>query len=53
MKRFAVLAGEWLPGGEELTPTAKLRRHRIVDRYAGVIDELYSQTDIPVIIVDD
>ncbi|MBN9099862.1 MAG: long-chain fatty acid--CoA ligase [Pseudonocardia sp.] len=42
VKRFRVLATEWLPGGEELTPTAKLRRHRIVERYAEVIDGLYA-----------
>ncbi len=42
VKRFRVLTAEWLPGGEELTPTAKLRRHRIVERYADVIDGLYA-----------
>ena len=36
-----MLADEWLPGGDELTPTAKLRRHRIVERYAGEIEQLY------------
>lgn len=41
VRRFRVLAVEWLPGGEELTPTAKLRRHRIVERYADVIEDLY------------
>ncbi len=29
IKRFPVLHEEWLPGGEELTPTMKLRRKPI------------------------
>ena len=28
IKRFKVLPGEWVPGGEELTPTMKLKRRR-------------------------
>ena len=42
VKRFTILPVEWLPGGEELTPTVKLRRRAIATRYAGEIDELYS-----------
>ena len=41
VKRFALLEEEWLPGGEELTPTMKLKRRPIADRYAARIDELY------------
>jgi len=42
VKRFALLAEEWLPGGEELTPTMKLRRRPIAERYAETIDALYA-----------
>jgi long-chain acyl-CoA synthetase len=42
VKRFSVLAAEWLPGGEELTPTMKLRRRRIEEIYADEIDALYA-----------
>ena len=41
IKRFRVLGEEWLPGGEELTPTMKLRRAPIARRYAEEIEELY------------
>jgi long-subunit acyl-CoA synthetase (AMP-forming) len=37
-----VLEDEWLPGGEELTPTMKLKRKPIADKYAGAIEELYA-----------
>ncbi len=42
IKRFVVLDGEWLPGGEELTPTMKLRRRPIAAKYAARIEELYA-----------
>jgi long-chain acyl-CoA synthetase len=42
IKRFRVLATEWQPGGEELTPTMKLKRKPIAERYAAEIDELYA-----------
>ncbi|HEX5713345.1 MAG TPA: long-chain fatty acid--CoA ligase [Solirubrobacterales bacterium] len=42
VKRYQVLAGEWLPGGEELTPTMKLKRGPIAARYAGEIEALYA-----------
>ena len=38
---FAVLADEWLPDSDLLTPTAKLKRRAISDRYATVIERLY------------
>jgi long-subunit acyl-CoA synthetase (AMP-forming) len=34
--------GAWQPGGELLTPTLKLKRRSIADRYATQIEELYS-----------
>jgi long-chain acyl-CoA synthetase len=41
VKRFRVLSSAWTPESGELTPTLKLRRRVITDRYATVIDELY------------
>jgi long-chain acyl-CoA synthetase len=32
---------EWLPGGDELTPTMKLKRKPIEQKYGAVIDALY------------
>ena len=42
IKRFRVLSAEWLPGGDELTPTMKLKRRPIAEKYAGEIDALYA-----------
>jgi long-subunit acyl-CoA synthetase (AMP-forming) len=42
IKRFALLDEEWLPGGDELTPTMKLKRKPIAEKYAARIDELYA-----------
>jgi long-chain acyl-CoA synthetase len=42
IKRFALLEEEWLPGGDELTPTMKLKRKPIVEKHAERIEELYA-----------
>jgi len=42
IKRFKLLSGEWTPGGEELTPTMKLKRRPIERKYAAEIEGLYS-----------
>jgi long-subunit acyl-CoA synthetase (AMP-forming) len=42
VKRFEVIAGEWVPGGEELTPTMKLKRRPIERYYEAEIDALYA-----------
>jgi long-subunit acyl-CoA synthetase (AMP-forming) len=42
IKRFKVLRDDWQPGGEELTPTMKLKRKPIAAKYAAEIEELYS-----------
>ena len=42
IKKYRVLDEDWLPGGEELTPTMKLKRKPIAEKYAGVIQELYA-----------
>jgi long-subunit acyl-CoA synthetase (AMP-forming) len=42
IKRFKVLGGDWEPGGDELTPTMKLKRKPIAEKYAAEIEALYS-----------
>ena len=42
IKKFKLLPGEWLPGGDELTPTMKLKRRPISDKYGDEIEALYS-----------
>jgi long-chain acyl-CoA synthetase len=43
IKRFKVLAVDWPPAGDELTPTMKLRRKPIAAKYAREIDQLYTR----------
>src|SRR5438270_2219155 len=42
IKKFKVVPGDWLPGGDELTPTMKLKRRPIAEKYAAEIDEMYA-----------
>jgi long-subunit acyl-CoA synthetase (AMP-forming) len=42
IKKFTVLPTEWLPGGDELTPTMKLKRRPILDKYEAEIEGLYA-----------
>jgi long-chain acyl-CoA synthetase len=42
VKKFKVLATEWAPGGDELTPTMKLKRRPIDEKYAEEIEALYA-----------
>jgi long-subunit acyl-CoA synthetase (AMP-forming) len=41
VKRYSILSEDWLPGGDELTPTMKLKRKPIEAKYADVLDALY------------
>jgi len=41
IKKFTVIAGDWLPGGDELTPTMKLKRKPIAAKYEREIDAMY------------
>jgi long-subunit acyl-CoA synthetase (AMP-forming) len=41
IKRFALLSAEWLPGGDELTPTMKLKRRAVAAKYGPEVDALY------------
>jgi long-subunit acyl-CoA synthetase (AMP-forming) len=42
IKRHRLLEDEWQPGGDELTPTMKLKRRPIHEKYAKEIEELYA-----------
>jgi long-chain acyl-CoA synthetase len=42
VKRWTLLADEWLPDSEELTPTMKLKRRGVHTKYADEIAGLYS-----------
>jgi long-subunit acyl-CoA synthetase (AMP-forming) len=41
-KRFSILASELSIAGGELTPTMKVRRNVVQEKYAAVIEELYA-----------
>jgi long-chain acyl-CoA synthetase len=41
IKKFKLLDAEWQPGGDELTPTMKLKRKPIHEKYAQEIEALY------------
>jgi long-chain acyl-CoA synthetase len=43
IKKFTIVRGDWLPGGDELTPTIKLKRKPIAAKYAGAIGRMYGQ----------
>jgi long-subunit acyl-CoA synthetase (AMP-forming) len=42
IKRYTILPTEWSPGGDELTPTQKLRRKPIAAKYVAEIDAMYA-----------
>ena len=43
IKKFTILDEEWQPGGEELTPTMKLKRKPIHAKYEAEIEQLYER----------
>jgi long-subunit acyl-CoA synthetase (AMP-forming) len=43
VRRHKLLDTEWEPGGDELTPTMKLKRRPIAEKYAEDIDALYER----------
>jgi long-chain acyl-CoA synthetase len=47
VKRVAILGTDWLPDSDELTPTAKLKRRVILQKYKAEIDALYATTLAP------
>jgi long-chain acyl-CoA synthetase len=42
IKKFTLVEGDWLPGGVELTPTMKLKRKPIAERYGAEIEAMYA-----------
>src|SRR5262249_16338848 len=41
VKRYTIVDGDWAPGGDELTPTMKLKRRPILAKYAVAIEAMY------------
>ncbi len=42
IKRFTILPDDWVADSDELTPTSKLKRRAIADKYATDIEAMYS-----------
>jgi long-subunit acyl-CoA synthetase (AMP-forming) len=42
IRKFKLLAADWPPDSDELTPTMKLKRKPIAGKYAAEIEQLYS-----------
>ena len=42
IKKFTIIPGDWAPGGDELTPTMKLKRRPIAEKYADEIEAMYT-----------
>ena len=43
IKKFTIVRGDWLPGGDELTPTMKLKRKPIAEKYGDDIEAMYAE----------
>ena len=43
IKKFTLVHGDWLPGGDELTPTMKLKRKPIAEKYGAEIEAMYAR----------
>jgi long-chain acyl-CoA synthetase len=43
IKKLTIVPGDWLPGGDELTPTMKLKRRPIAAKYAAEIEAMYAK----------
>jgi long-chain acyl-CoA synthetase len=42
IKRFQIVDRDWQPGGDELTPTMKLKRAPIAEKYSAEIEAMYA-----------
>ena len=45
IKRFTILPADWTAETEELTPTLKLKRRVISQKYADQIEDMYSREE--------
>jgi long-subunit acyl-CoA synthetase (AMP-forming) len=43
IKKFTIVPGDWEPGGDELTPTMKLKRKPIAEKYSDEIEAMYAK----------
>jgi long-chain acyl-CoA synthetase len=43
IKKFTIVPGDWEPGGDELTPTMKLKRKPIDQKYTDEIEAMYAK----------
>jgi long-chain acyl-CoA synthetase len=43
IKKFTIVRGDWAPGGDELTPTMKLKRKPIAEKYRDEIEGMYAR----------
>jgi long-chain acyl-CoA synthetase len=43
IKKFTIVRGDWAPGGDELTPTMKLKRKPIAEKYGTEIEAMYQR----------
>ena len=43
IKKFTILGTDWLPGGDELTPTMKLKRKPVAQKYEAQIEAMYAK----------
>jgi long-subunit acyl-CoA synthetase (AMP-forming) len=43
IKKFKLLPEEWAPGGDELTPTMKLKRKPVAQKFAAEIEAMYAR----------
>lgn len=46
IKRFRLVSEEWTPQSGELSPTLKLKRNYVADKYKTIIDEIYSVSKV-------
>jgi long-chain acyl-CoA synthetase len=43
IKKFHIVEGDWMPGGDELTPTMKLKRKPVEEKYSEAIEAMYAE----------
>ena len=46
IKRYRIVEESWLPGGDELTPTGKVRRRFVAEKYAEAVAGLYDERSV-------